>query len=112
MKIAMSFEGDYLILPADKAQPLIEALAHGALYQRKGWDDDGAEYQPSDKKKPKVIFVDDSQLTAQPEPLVALQKETETANRRWIEEYNKRTAAEKKAKELEEKLSAIEGIAA
>ena len=43
MKIALSFEGDYLILAADKAQPLIEALAHGQLYTRKGWDDQEAE---------------------------------------------------------------------
>lgn len=111
MKIAISFEGDYLILPADKAQPLIEALAHGQIYTRKGWDDDGAEYQPAEaKRKPKVLFITDDQLTAQPEPIKKLHEELETANRRWLEAYNDKNTAQKRVNELEKKLESI-GVA-
>lgn len=108
MKIALTFEGDYLILPADKAQPLIEALAHGQLYTRKGWDDQEAEYQPVEaKRKPKVLFITDDQLTAQPEPIKKLHDELETANRRWLDAYQAKNEAEKRVKELEKKLEAI-----
>lgn len=111
MKIALSFEGDYLILPADKAQPLIEALAHGQLYTRNGWADDGAEYQPAEaKRKPKVLFITDDQLKAQPEPIKKLHDELETANRRWLESYQAKNEAEKRVKELEKKLESI-GVA-
>jgi len=61
MKIALSFEGDYLVIPADKAQPLIEALAHGQLYERLGVYDESAEFTPVNKK-PKVLFVSDIQI--------------------------------------------------
>lgn len=108
MKIALSFEGDYLVIPADKAQPLIEALAHGQLYERKGWQDDGAEYQPSDsKKKPKVLFITDDQLTAQPEPIRKLHEEIEVANRRWLEAYQANNLAKERVKMLESKLESI-----
>ena len=107
MKIALSFEGEYLVIPADKAQPIIEALAHGQLYKRKGWQDEGAEYEPAEKKKPKVLFITDDQLTAHPEPMVKLHQELETANRRWLETYQERNKAQERIKELEAQLASI-----
>ena len=111
MKIALSFEGDYLILPADKAHPLIEAMANGQIYTRSGWDDEKAEYVPADaKRKPKGLFITDDQLAAQPEPFKKLHDELETANRRWLEAYNDKNKADKRVKELEKKLESI-GVA-
>ena len=112
MKIALSFEGDYLVIPADKAQPLIEALAYGQLYQRKGWQDEGAEYEPAEtKKKPKVLFITDDQLTTQPEPLKKLHQELETANKRWLDTYQERNKAQERVKELEAQIAAIGAVA-
>lgn len=112
MKIAITFDADYLVLPAEKAQPLIEALAAGSLYRRSGWEDDKAEYVPVEAgRKAKVLFVADEQLSATPEPIKKLHEELETANRRWLEAYRAKNAADDRVKELEAKLEAI-GVAA
>lgn len=111
MKIALTFEGSYLVLPAEKAQPLIEALAAGQLYDRNGWEDDKATYTPvENNKKTKVLFVTEDQFVAAPEPISKLNQELNMANRRWVEAYQAQQAAEARVKELETKLSSI-GVA-
>lgn len=111
MKIAITFDGEYLVLPADKAQPLIEALAAGQLYSRKGWPDDEAEYVPAEAgRKAKVLFVSEDQFQAQPEPLKRLSAELEMVNRRWLDAYRDHNKAQARVKELEEKLESI-GVA-
>ena len=111
MKIAITFDGDYLVLTADKAQPLVEALAAGQLYRREGWEDDKAEYIPvANQRKAKVLFVSDEQFTAAPEPFKKLQEELQTANRRWLDAYNAHNESEKRVKALEAKLQSI-GVA-
>lgn len=111
MKIAITFEGEYLVLPADKAQPLIEALAAGQLYSRKGYSDEGAEYTPVEPgRKAKVLFVSEDQFQAPLEPFKKLQEEVSIANRNWLEAYQQRNKAQERVKELEAKLESI-GVA-
>jgi hypothetical protein len=111
MKIAITFEGEYLVLPADKAQPIVEALAAGQLYTRKGWSDDEAEYTPVEAgRKAKVLFVSEDQFKAPLEPFKKLQAELNTANTRWLEAYQERNKAQERVKELEAKLESI-GVA-
>jgi hypothetical protein len=108
MKIAITFEGEYLVLPADKAQPLIEALAAGQLYTRKGYSDDEAEYTPAEAgRKAKVLFVSEDQFQAPLEPFKKLQEEVSLSNRRWLEAYQERNKALARVKELEAKLQSI-----
>lgn len=52
-------------------------------------------------------LIPDESLAPLPEPLAVLAKTAEDASDRWLQEYNKRVAVEKKVKELEDKLAAL-----
>lgn len=113
MKLLIDLHSKRLIIPADKAAAIIEALAHGKLYDKRGWSDStSAEYiEAKEDFRPDVRFVHDEQLLPPEAPIVQLSADLEASNKRWYEQYQAAEDAKKKVKELEEKVKEFTNLA-
>lgn len=113
MKLAVHLESLYLIVEADKAQAILEALSHGQLYTKSGWDcHTSAEFQPAPEAKATVFFVDGGQLQPKAEPLVAMAEKVKASDAAWYRVYQEKEAVVKELKEVKAQLEAVKTLTA
>lgn len=111
LKISIGFDGLVLIIEPEKAQALIEALAHGEVYSKRY---DYMKQKHTFEKmptKPELMFVDDSDLQDEPDIVQKLRDEKTASDNRWVEYYNKSKELQRAVDELEAKLEKYAEIA-
>lgn len=105
MLLKIKIPDSYLCIPAVNAGPIVAALENAFAIRSEGWGKDQKWVKAEGEIE--VSFVPDTILQEKPESLTKALENYETAQSNWLGEYNKRTAAEKRVKELEEKLAAV-----
>lgn len=113
MKLAIYLESNYLILDADKAQAILEALTNGQLYTKAGWGDTtSADFTPVvTEVKPTVFFLDEAQLQPKMEPLAVMAEKVKASDAAWYRVYTEKAGLEKELKEVKAQLEAIKAAA-
>lgn len=106
MFLKITHPGSDLLVPAINAGPILAALEHAFSVRSEGWGKD----QKWVKAEGDIAcsFVSETLLNEAPEPLKKALADYETAQQNWLAEYNRRAAAEKTVKELEEKLKKLQ----
>lgn len=105
MLVKIECPTNILVIPAINAGPVLAAFEHARCVSTSGWGKEmKIEYH---EKGPELSFVPDTYADPATPQLTKALADYEATTQRWLDEYNKRTAAEKKVKELEEKLSKI-----
>lgn len=94
-----------MVIPAVNAGPLLAALEHARCVRREGWGKDAKIMFC--ETGPEISFVADNFAEPATPQLTKALADYEATTQRWLDEYNKRTAAEKEVKELKEKLEKI-----
>lgn len=110
MKILFSLPYGSKLVLGDEHAGILTALCGGRIITEEGYGST-RKYVES-KDPPTVEFVREVSFDGLPEPLVELQKRVEYSDKRWLDEYNAKNAALKKADELQKKLDSIQGAVA
>ena len=98
---------EYLVIDAADAAPILAALSKGKLMEKKGYDwDKEITFVPT-TQSPEIRLIRPEQLLPIPDPLKEMQRQYESTSTMWLNEYNKRQAAEKLSKELQVKIDAM-----
>lgn len=110
MKLVIDTQGNNIVCDmTENIGVLLTVLAGAKLYER--W---GTPYkQCGTAEKPETLeikFAADSEFQDASPVLEKMTEAVKAAEARWLESYNKASEAEKKVKELEEKLKAITNV--
>lgn len=105
MLLKIKIPSNELCIPAVNGGPILASLENAFAIRSEGWGKDQKWVKAEGEIE--ISFVADTLLEEKPAPLTKALENYETAQSNWLGEYNKRTAAEKRVKELEEKLAAV-----
>ena len=95
-----------LVFPVESAGAIVTAFMTGEHAQQV-YKNGKNHWEMKAADPLEVQLVAESEFAPMPEPLEKLAKTAEDASARWLDEYNRRTKAEAKVKELEDKLAAL-----
>jgi len=100
-KIKLDGGSTRLILPAENAGAILEALPHAFIVDE-SWDSS----TPLKKLDAKIgiELIDDASFEELPEPMVKLQETLRAAESRWLEHYRNDQASKKELAELKKNL--------
>jgi hypothetical protein len=91
-----------VVFPADQAGVIVPALSTGKFFTA---DYSSKGYKPTEDDSPlEFVFEPDEKFGERPEPLVALQKQRDESEQKYLEMWSKGQEYQKKIRELETKL--------
>jgi len=113
MNIMVEIGNQYLRLRIDdNIGPLLEALSKTEIYQSKGWASDkkfvpcGTAERP---ERPGIEIVDDVDFEEATPIIASMTQQVESANKQWLEQYNRANELDKELKELKAKVAGLNG---
>jgi hypothetical protein len=90
-----------IVFPAEQSGVLVPALSTGTFYTQ---DYSSHGYKLTDDSPLEFVFEPDEKFGERPEPLVALQKQRDESEKKYLEMWSTGQEYQKKIKELETKL--------
>ncbi len=105
MQLKIDIPTRCLLVSVENAGPFIASLSAMKAVTESGWGKD-KKWEVSEERIQVEVVPDDFTAT-KPEPLQVALDNYEAAQKRWLEEYTKRSEQEKKVKELQARLDAM-----
>lgn len=108
MKLLVEVPSGYkmLITPGQNTGPLLQSLTECKLVKKDGWEESAPWVEASNKENIEVTVVKDDFTAKVHDSVKAAFESSKHANKQWLEEYAKRTAAEKELEDIKAKLKA------
>lgn len=109
MSVVVKIDRFAIVVPSFQAAALAGILEGAKLYEREGYRAD-APWKLCTEQPLAVTFSDNAEFVPMSATVRKVYDDAEKTNTRWLDEYNKRNAAERRAMELETELAAIKAL--